>query len=261
MADRIYFAPDVASIKNDLPFQDRPLSRLLQAVAPTAPLFIDDFWGDLVKAEWATATSGTASAALVATADKANGEANMHAGTDDNGYSLATLRLNHRGDLNALMVARIQVDAITSVKIEVGFGDDIDDAGYVNALDTPSATADDAAVFVFDTDATVDEWHTFYVAAAGTPVATALGVAPVAATYETFLVALEGSGGRFLRFDANERLIYDSGWIASVITATDLLTPWLFVQARAGSADRILTADYMACWQRRTTAAIADIGA
>ena len=149
---------------------------------------LDHFMGDIAVATrepgYTTASNGTAAAVPVLVAAALGGQLNCVTGTDDNGYSaLYSGDANWTGNSNALMTARIKTSAITGMKIEVGFTDATGDAGAINALNTPTATADDCAVAIFDTDATEANWQ---FAGARSTVAWSIAtvdVAPAANTY------------------------------------------------------------------------------
>jgi len=107
------------------------------------------FLGDALTAEWAAAkTNGTSAAVTVATS-----QLTMTVGTDNDGYAGQGFGLFWKGDNGVYFQSRQQYgSAITTAKMEIGFSDAIDDAGAVNAKATPTATATDFAVLVFDTD-------------------------------------------------------------------------------------------------------------
>ena len=150
------------------------------------------------------------------------------------------------------MMVFLNIDAITTVKIEVGFTDVTTDNGAVNVLATPTGTADDCAVWVFDTDDTA-YWQCFGNKAGTEATKIEDGLAPVADTFETMIVALRDTNAKFLRLDANGNLTYESTWMTDAITAADKLVPWVGLQLRTGSIDRNLNIDYIDVRQRRTT--------
>jgi len=220
----------------------------------------DDFLGDTVTGD-ATApgvyevTTG-ADGAIDILADQTNGVAEIRAsdgnGADNEYCGVSLPELNWTADRHAWMAARLAIDAITTVKVEVGFTDVTTDAGAVNALATPTATADDCALWVFDTDDTA-YWQCY--GAKGATPATKIedGLAPVAATFETLIVQLEDTSARFMRLDQYGNLTYTSAWMANAITATDKLCPWIFVQLRADTIDRNIQLDMLHVEQLRTT--------
>ena len=222
--------------------------------------YFDDFLGDEIRGsggtpgiyELNTHTDGV----LSILADQTNGVAELSASTgaggDDEYAFIALPELNWTAQQNAVMAVRLNIDAITTVKIEVGFTDVTTDNGAVNVLATPTGTADDCAVWVFDTDDTA-YWQCFGNKAGTEATKIEDGLAPVADTFETMIVALRDTNAKFLRLDANGNLTYESAWMTNAITAADKLVPWVGLQLRTGSIDRNLNIDYIDVRQRRTT--------
>jgi hypothetical protein len=223
--------------------------------------YFDDFLGDEIRGsggtpgiyELNTGDDGV----LSILADQTNGVAELSASTgaggDDEYAFIALPELNWTAQQNAVMAVRLKADAITTVKIEVGFTDVTTDNGAVNVLATPTGTADDCAVWVFDTDDTA-YWQCFGNKAGTEATKIEDGLAPVADTFETMIVALRDTNAKFLRLDANGNLTYESAWMTDAITAADKLVPWVGLQLRTGSVDRNLNIDYIDVRQRRTTA-------
>lgn len=221
----------------------------------------DDFLGDTIRGdatapglyEVVTGVDG----AISILADQANGIAEIRAsdgnGADNEYCGVSLPELAWKGDHYCWMVACIAVDNVATVKMEVGFTDVTTDAGAVGTLATPTVTADDCAVWVFDTDDTA-YWQCVG-AKAGTP-ATKIepSIAPVAGTFEYLGVALEDTSAKFFRLDANGRKTYESPWMADAITKTDGLVPWVFVQLRTGTIDRNISLDMLHVEQMRTNA-------
>jgi hypothetical protein len=221
--------------------------------------YFDDFLGDEVRGSDATPglyqVQTGADGAINILADQPNGVAEIRAsdgnGADNEYGGISLPELAFTGDRNAVMAVRVAVDAITTVKMEFGFTDVATDAGAINVLATPSATAANAAVWVFDTDDNA-YWQGAGVAAGTLPTKYEPGIAPVAATFETLVVALRDGFARFIRLDSNGRLTVDSQWQASFITKTTALVPWMFVQLRTGTLDRNVQVDFIDVRARRT---------
>ncbi len=211
----------------------------------------DDFVGDVLSVEWQTADTGSGSSADAVISAGANGTIVMVTGTADNGYSAISRELNFQGQLNCVMAARIAVNDIADVKIEVGFTDAHDDAGAVDTLATYATTATDAVGWIFDTDDTA-YWQCFGVDTNTEATKIEDGLAPVADTYETLIVALEDTTAHFYRLDANGYQTYRSAPMTGACTKDVSLTPWVFVQSRESSDSKTLTVDYIKAWQRRT---------
>ena len=214
-------------------------------------VMFDDFLGDVLDVEWRTADTGSGSSADAVISAGANGTIVMVTGTADNGYSALSRELNFQGQLNCVMAARIKVDDIAAVKMEIGFTDAHDDAGAVNTLASYSTTATDWVGWIFDTDDTA-YWQCFGVDTNTEATKIEDGLAPVAGTYETLIVALEDTTAHFYRLDANGYQTYRSAPMTGACTKDVSLTPWVFVQSRESSDSKTLTVDYVKAWQRRT---------
>ena len=214
-------------------------------------VMFDDFLGDVLDVEWRTADTGSGSSADAVISAGANGTIVMVTGTADNGYSALSRELNFQGQLNCVMAARIKVDDIAAVKIEVGFTDAHDDAGAVDTLATYATTATDWVGWIFDTDDTA-YWQATGVDSNTEATKIEDSLAPVAATYETLIVALEDTTAHFYRLDANGYQTYRSAPMTGACTKDVSLTPWVFVQSREAGDSKTLTVDYIKAWQRRT---------
>ena len=211
----------------------------------------DDFVGDVLSVEWQTADTGSGSSADAVISAGANGTIVMVTGTADDGYSAISRELNFQGQLNCVMAARIKIDDIAAVKMEIGFTDAHDDAGAVNTLGSYSTTATDAVGWIFDTDDTA-YWQCFGVDSNTEATKIEDELAPVAATYETLIVALEDTTAHFYRLDANGYQTYKSAPMTGACSKDVSLTPWVFVQSRESSDSKTLKVDYIKAWQRRT---------
>lgn len=214
----------------------------------------DDFLGDTLHSGYGVVT--TTDGALVQVADSLNGEAELSASTGagaDNEYAGAYLGLQWKGDNFAAMEVKLQIDTLATAKVEVGFTDADDDAGAVNVLATPTMTASDAAVWVRDSDDAGNADGFQAIGVKGDTVTAKLeptNVELAAATYITLGVGLYNDVAYFWAKNANDELIYE-GHIEDAIEGGTLVTPWVFVQLRAGTIDRNLTIDYIKVWQRR----------
>ena len=169
--------------------------------------------------------------------------------------------------------------ASSSVKMEIGFTDLAADGGDVSAIllngveaDTYTANATDAAAWVYDVNSNDDVWHyvaTYNQNATDTITGDSVSAtsyqsgAPVNDTYETFVVALEGtrsagstdawsspSVAHFYRFDKNGYQV-DKQTLATGPSSNVLLTPYINVTTRTTAA-RTMTVDFFKAWQRRT---------
>ena len=212
----------------------------------------DDFIGDTIHGGYVTATNGTGADALAISATGISGEATIKNGTADDAYSGFGTGLEWYGQLNCAMAVRIKTDDIAATKIEVGFTDATDDAGACNDLDGATFTATDCAVWAFDTDDSTDNWKLASTPDGGTTdTVTDTGIAPVADTYETLIIALEDTAAHFYRLDSNGYQTYKASHTTG--PSKDVaLTPWVFTQTREGSDEKTVTVDFIRVWQRRT---------
>ena len=198
--------------------------------------------------------SGAASAAAGIATGVVNGVVRLDPGTANAGRSDLSLGRHFRGDRYAVCWWRGTLPAaITSFKFELGFTDVVSgtDAGAVNAKSTPTWTADDAVVFVFDTD---DDTNLTLAGVAATVGATAenFDTALVASTAYYFGIALRGTRAKGFLLGANGDFLEESAWMTGAVTEDVLLTPWAFVQNRSAN-QRLLDIDYLLCYQWRTT--------
>ena len=228
----------------------------------------DDFMGDTLRTDIYTVSNGggAGAASPVVVAGVLNGVCDFVTGTagDSTASSELSTGLQFRGDYGAVMVAYLQVDIITAVKIEVGFTDVLDDPGAVNVKATPSFTATDCALWVLDTNNN-GNWEGM-AANNGTtsPMATvAAAISPVASTYEWLMIELIESDNTdnecavvFSRYNADGERTYgptiggDAGGTQGP-NSNVLLTPWIYVEAR-NATSKTLRLDYWNAWQFRS---------
>lgn len=158
------------------------------------------------------------------------------------------------GNNSTVMWAKVKIDAITTVKIELGLTDSDADAGAVNVLATPLTTASDCALWCFDTDDSgAPYWQGVHSVNSTTPSKVEPAkFAPVAAAYEWLGIALLGGAVKFMRCDAYGNPMYESAWQSSGITADDPLIPWIGAHTRTGTA-RNLDIERWVVYQRLTS--------
>lgn len=214
----------------------------------------DDFQGDALWSGYQSTASGAASAAAAISTGVVNGAILLDAGTDNSGRSDLSWGLHYQAQLNPIYIARFSINDLATRKFEVGFTDVISgtDAGAVNVKATPSFTATNACVLVYDTNDDTNLTLVGVDAGAASEVAD-FSTVLVAATYYYFGVSLIGESDQAIGFllDANGSFLEEET-ITAPITVTTLLTPWLFVQNRAGSAGS-MTVDWHRAYQKRTT--------
>lgn len=178
-----------------------------------------------------------------------NGAYRLTTSTSDNDKCEVATGLYWKARNNCVMEARVKVDAITTVGINVGWSDAAEEADNQVAFEIDGTTitdrCTDGVCWVFDTDATTDVWYMCNTKD-GTQAGTSYGVAPVASTYEVFRIALNSDGDA--TFYRNGEAV---GYKASAVTTTIALTPYVAVISRAGTAARNLDIDYIKCWQDR----------
>lgn len=241
-----------------------------------AAVWDDDFQGDTLHGGYQTAADAGATALAITAPTSAvrHGRATMVTGATSDEQSIMSLGLHYYGENGAVMYALVALSAITTVKVEIGFSDQTASTttpAIVNSLSGETATATDGACWIFDTaDSGNVGWQGFGVAN-GTVAAkyepTVINYDgdndPNAGEYELFSVELRGSSARFRRGDfvssagtdlaRKLTMTADSGWLASMVTATVALTPHVLVQCRTTSS-RTLTLDAFGARQWRFTA-------
>lgn len=214
----------------------KALDNLYRAADPNNNTVIYVPIGDLIPDEWvAAATNGTSAAVSVG-----SGLLTMTTGTDDNGYAGQAYGLLWKGDLGYTSEFIFAPGStITTIKFEVGMTDAVADAGAVATKATPTGTADDFVVLVYDTDDNT-ELDLISELDNGGPVAIAENVAAVAAS--TYLRAQ-------FRGLADNVGVYVNGSVVGTGSCQggDLVTPWVFAQARAVSASRTLDTRFYFC--------------
>jgi len=194
-------------------------------------VFEDKFWGDALLTLYPSAKTNGTSAAVTFTEHNVYGYLELVSGTDDNGYAGQGMGLQFKGDRGLLAEFIVTTPAtITTMKFEVGLSDADDDSGAINVKATPSLTATDCAVFCVDTDD--DANISFITGMTGAATGTQDIVALAASTTYRLGVRVEG--------DSVSAYINGTQVAQGTIEGGSALTPWCFVQARAGTASRTL---------------------
>ena len=149
MSDADRLPSKMRSAMNGLATASEAVRNMSLVYNPDWITIYDQFLGDAIDPRYAAAkTNGTSAAVSVATSQLV-----MTAGTDNDGYAGQGYGLFWKADFGIYMESAQQYGAaITTAKFEIGLTDATDDAGAVNAKATPSATATDFCVIVFDTD-------------------------------------------------------------------------------------------------------------
>ena len=219
----------------------------------------DDFQGDTLNGLYQTTSAGATSADAAISTGVVNGAILLDAGDATSGRCDLSWGLHYQAQLKPIYIARFSINSLTTRKFEIGFTDVISgvDAGAVSVKSAASGNgswrADDAVVLCYDTD---DDTNLTLMAVKNTSVATSVDfdLTLSAATYYYFGVALfGGEDDDALAFVLNaDGALLEEQIIEAAITIDDLLTPWLFVQNRAGTAGS-MTLDWHRAYQRRTT--------
>ena len=220
----------------------------------------DDFHRLVIDATnmWAAAANGAGSAAPAILASATGGAIRLTTGTDNNGDSILARTLNFTGDQNPVISARIRLTtSIASVKVEVGFSDSVTGRGVINVLNTPSATATDGVVAIFDTSATSQNWQFAGVrtGAAWSAISLPL-VAPGANTWTWVTVALRRVD--LATDDMDAVMFVDGVQVAykrlSACANTVAMTPFVYAQTRT-TTSRNVDVDYVSILADRDTSA------
>lgn len=106
------------------------------------------FLGDALPSEWgAAATVGASSAVTVG-----SGKMTLTTDANDNDSCGQGYGLFWKGDRGFTFECTTDVEAESNAKLEIGITDVLSDAGAINVKSTPTATATDACVVIYDTD-------------------------------------------------------------------------------------------------------------
>lgn len=216
--------------------------------AASVELF-DDFLGDVLEDAWSGA-KGTDAQAVVPTivAGAEDGWVRLTAGdtvTVAESLSSLTHGLNWKAESgNLVFEARVKpVSSVAAVAYFVGFTDvlattTLEEPATVSGT-TFTTNAADAVGFLFDTDATTDNWKIVGVANDVDATHADSGVAPVAGTAQTLKVVLTTAG--VASFYINGTLI---GTLEDAVTASVALTPIVSVMTRT-TAVKSIDVDYI----------------
>jgi hypothetical protein len=136
---------------------------------------------------------------------------------------------------------RVQMSAITDVAVFVGFTDQVASLempiNSAASADTFTENATDACGIMFDTAMATDNW--WLVGAGATAQNSA--IAPVAGTYETWLITFANNGAA--AFFRNGRVV-GTTMTSGIATASTALTPVVAAFSR-GAASRNIDLDYI----------------
>lgn len=164
-----------------------------------------------------------------------------NAGSDTAGQGVG---LNWSGDQGFYFIARLKIDGTTNRKFEVGMTDAVNDDGAVAVKATPTFTATDCALFVYDT---TDDTNVTFVSNGGTTDANADATAFTLAADTYFVVEIVGRGATDTTGDNVAGYINGQLVGSGNINGASALTPWVYIEDLAQSAARVLTVDYWGC--------------
>jgi hypothetical protein len=213
---------------------------ILTAYRPDYHTVYTNFLGDALTAEWAAAdVNGSSAAATVASS-----QLTLTSGTSDNGHAGQGYGLFWTGDAGIFFESEQSLDTITTAKIEIGLTDALTDDGAVATKASPTGTADDFCVLILDTDDNT-QFDLISEIDNGGPVANAEDVYTIVAGTD-FTTEFRAQNDTVAVFVNGADILGATGTAASM-QGGDSVTPWWVVQARAGSASRILTVNYAIC--------------
>jgi len=245
---------------------------LLRVNANVDTIFIyDDFLREAVDQTngfWIDKING-ASATAEIVPDTAGGILRLTTGTDDNGYGGSVGQKSFSTALNPVFITSIKSNAVTALKVEVGWIDAQTHAGAVNDAQTttPTSTAADYAVGIVDMDANTNStlWmlgtdgSTASMNATMTASGEAIGAAPAtittagAARYDRIAVTIRAISATVstAQLYRDGRLLAKHGAaLANQIKGAIPICPWLFAQTRS-TASKLVDVDYAILMQDR----------
>lgn len=213
----------------------------MQQGNPAYVNFWDDFVGDSAgtwpaSANWGyPATAGTGTE-VIAIGALENGALTLTTGANANDSAGQGVGLHWKGDNGIYFICRFKIDSVSSSKFEVGLTDALnDDTGAVNNKATPTFTATDCAVMVFDT---ADDTLITFVSNGGSVDGNTDTIAAAADTYYIVeIVVQDDQASGYL----NGKLVGSGN-----IEGGNLLTPWVYVETNT-TATKTLTVDYIGC--------------
>lgn len=206
-----------------------------------AVAFFDNFLGAAIDSRWVATLSTGATAAVNS---QTGGAIRISTDTDDDDRANFALGL-HWTVSNGWTVCEAKVRNVTAITlrgVEIGLSDATSETAglaFSSIGGSPTAIADNAAVFAINSDDSIASWACATVKAAGTPSITASGVAPVAAVYQEFRVAIDALGNCY--FWINDVLVATK---LLAIATTAILTPWIALKSLSG-AIKIIDVDYI----------------
>lgn len=208
----------------------------LLANNPDYVALFDNFVGAAVDSRWATDLSTGATIAVNA---QTGGAIRFTLDTDDNDHATLALGLHwlvSKG-WTFFETSFKSVTAITLRAIEIGLSDATSETNGLAFSDHSvagiTAVADNAALFGYDTDATMTKWAVNSVNAAGTPQADLLTAAPTT-SYVRLGIAVNDGGDAFYFVDGALVATH-----TAAVATTAVLTPWISLKSLSAAAKSI----------------------
>lgn len=210
--------------------------------SPSYVGFFDHFVGDAIDARWDEDISLGATVAINA---QQNGVVRLATDTDDDDHATLALGLHWLVSKGwTYFTAGVKsVSAITLRAIEAGVSDAVSETAGLAFSDHSAsgvtAVATNAAVFGYDTDASMTTWATNSVNGGGTPVANEITQAPSTTAFQQLSIAINAAGDAF--FYVNGTLV--ATHLLAVAT-TSVFTPWISLKSLSG-AIKTIDVDYV----------------
>jgi hypothetical protein len=210
--------------------------------------FYDDFLGDAVDARWNSRVGSDPQTVAAAITASPRGVVRLVTGDDAgatmalNGVQLEAATNWRPSDGGVVFEASVRISAITNICVFFGLTDQaaaLEMPFTLAALDVLTANATDAVGFLFDTGAATDTIWLCGVAADVAGTHQNIGVAFVAATFQTLRIEVDAIGTA--KFYIAGRLV---GTMAAAVTATVGFTPVIAAFSR-GTAVRNVDADFI----------------
>ena len=209
------------------------------------------FWDDHVGTRSGTWPAGTPYAATVGNGTEVigltqgvNGTMTLTTGNGGSDTAGQGLGLNWSGDNGFYFIARLKTSRITDSKFEIGMTDAVNDDGAVATKATPTFTATDCALFVFDR---TDDAEVTFVSNGGTADGNADATDFDIAADTYFVVEIVGRGATDTTGDNVAGYINGQLIGSGNINGANALTPWAYIEDLATSTAITLTVDYWGC--------------
>ena len=209
------------------------------------------FWDDHLGTRSGTWPAGTPYAATVGTGTEVNGLTQAvggtmtlttgAAGSDTAGQGFG---LNWSGDRGFYFLARCKIARITGVKFEIGMTDAVNVDGAVLVKATPTFTATDCALFVYDR---TDDANLTFVSNGGTTDANSDAAAGVVVADTYLVVEIVGKGPTDTTGDNVAGYVNGALVGTGNINGANPLTIWAYVEDLATSTATTFTVDYWGC--------------